>query len=194
VRLDVASIRPNSFDNGDQTEISRALPGETVTLRLRTIHGTGLGPIQFSEGIIFDPREPPVLASEFYAMLYVLQLLDHKPILTAGYSGLLTNGSLPSTGIEATVEVRIVNVQFLCVLALNGIRYMVLTSLQKLMAQFVTKDHKLVRSGKRPRFVKSHSHVGLCIHVADGLYVPLWDSLPVLKNFSMRDEGTSERE
>eukprot|EP00887_Chlorella_sp_A99_P005761 scaffold1.g5761.t1 len=69
----------------DEQEVNAARPGENLRLRLQ-----GVEEEDISSGFVLSSRFNPVPAvTVFEAQIVVLELLDHKPILTGGYQAVL---------------------------------------------------------------------------------------------------------
>lgn len=88
--VDVLGIE---VDN-EETDIAR--PGENVAVKLKGIEEDAL-----ASGFVLGSKEsPPSTATRFGAKLSILKLLEHKPIITSGYSCILHIHSLT---IECTI-------------------------------------------------------------------------------------------
>lgn len=69
----------------DETEVNAARPGENLRLRLQ-----GIEEEDISSGFVVSSRYNPVpVVTVFEAQIAVLELLEHKPILTGGYKAIL---------------------------------------------------------------------------------------------------------
>ncbi|KAK1934081.1 putative translation elongation factor EF-1, subunit alpha protein [Babesia divergens] len=65
----------------DEDEFAYAKPGENIRLRV-----VGLEEDQINKGaIICDLERPCPVVSEFIAMIQVIDLLEHRPLITSGY-------------------------------------------------------------------------------------------------------------
>ncbi|GBE61941.1 translation elongation factor EF subunit [Babesia ovata] len=65
----------------DEEEFAYAKPGENIRLRI-----VGLDEDQISKGaIICDVDRPCPVVTEFIAMVQVIDLLEHRPLITSGY-------------------------------------------------------------------------------------------------------------
>ncbi|KAK1442507.1 translation factor [Babesia gibsoni] len=65
----------------DEDEFAYAKPGENIRVRI-----VGLEDDQISKGaIICDIERPCPVVSEFIAMVQVIDLLEHRPLITSGY-------------------------------------------------------------------------------------------------------------
>ncbi|KAI7840718.1 hypothetical protein COHA_005534 [Chlorella ohadii] len=69
----------------DETEVNGARPGENLRLRLQ-----GIEEEDISAGFVVCSRFNPVPAvTQFEAQVVIMELLDHKPLLTGGYKAVL---------------------------------------------------------------------------------------------------------
>ncbi|KAL4431268.1 hypothetical protein ABPG75_006524 [Micractinium tetrahymenae] len=69
----------------DEVEVNAARPGENLRLRLQ-----GVEEEDISAGFVVSSRFNPVPAvTQFEAQVVILELLDHKPLLTGGYKAVL---------------------------------------------------------------------------------------------------------
>lgn len=69
----------------DEQEVNAARPGENLRLRLQ-----GVEEEDISSGFVISSRFSPVPAvTQFEAQLVIVELLDHKPLLTGGYKAIL---------------------------------------------------------------------------------------------------------
>lgn len=74
----------------DEVEVDLVRPGENVLLKLKSLEEEDL-----HQGYVICPYELPCKKSQvFDAMISVLELLPHKPILSAGYTAVLHVHSL----------------------------------------------------------------------------------------------------
>eukprot|EP01071_Lankesteria_metandrocarpae_P008125 Lankesteria_metandrocarpae@DN4876_c1_g1_i3.p1 len=69
----------------NETDVMSAGPGENVTLRL-----TGIEEEQLSKGSVLSSLSSPCpVVSKFKGQVMIVELLEHRPILTAGYDAVM---------------------------------------------------------------------------------------------------------
>lgn len=70
----------------DEEEVTAARPGENLRLRL-----SGVEEEDISAGFVLCSRLPPLVpvVTQFEAQVAIMELLEHKPILTGGYKAVL---------------------------------------------------------------------------------------------------------
>lgn len=69
----------------EDDEVSFALPGENIRLRV-----TGAEEDQISKGMVLCPVDSPCpVVTAFVGRVAIVELLEHRPIITAGYSCVL---------------------------------------------------------------------------------------------------------
>ena len=66
----------------EDTEVTHALPGENVRLKLKNVEED-----QIHRGFVLSSMSTPCpVVSEFEADVLIVELLDHRPLISAGYS------------------------------------------------------------------------------------------------------------
>ena len=136
--------------------MTRARPGENVKIKLK-----GVNEEHLHRGFVLCPVAHPCPAvTRFEAQLALLQLLDHRPIMSPGYTCVLHAHT-------AQEECEVVSI----------------VSLQER-----SKDGK-VKTRKRPGFAKSNAVIVARIQVERRTPLAPFSRMPQLGRFTLRDEG-----
>jgi peptide chain release factor subunit 3 len=139
----------------DEDEILQGLPGENVRLKLK-----GIEEDQIHKGSVLGPVGDPCPAvAGFVAEMQVVDLLDQRPIMSAGYTCVFHAHS-------ATEECQIVK-----------------------LLEVTLKVDGVKKRQKHPRFVKTEQLVQCVIQLANYTCIDEFKKIPQLGRFTLRDEG-----
>ena len=146
----------NVYNSADQA-VRYAKPGENVKLRLRIIEDENL----VNKGDVLCERTNLMPNSEmFEAELDILQLIEHKPIISSGY--------------QCVIHIHTVSDE--CHVA-------------KILTSFDRNDKGEVVEKKQPRFVKSWTRTIVRIQTRIPICLEKHETNVQLGRFTLRDEG-----
>ena len=158
------SLLPNDYPcqvvniyNNKEECVRYAKPGENVKIRVRLIDDESL----VNKGDVLSPIENPSILTELMECeIEILQLLDHKPIISGGYQ---------------------------CIFHCHTISDEV--QIKDIVTVFEKNEKGEINERQRPKYVKSDCRIIARVASRIPLAVEKYENIPAMGRFTLRDEG-----